>query len=108
MLLQKLEEVLHLEAAIFRHVSAVDSVSDSVCAELSSEGVGAQVSCNLGIVRTAQSSKRCNCVCLADLKGNNGTAREVLNDWKVFRKDVLVYTVEFLDNRSAQVEKLHR
>ena len=36
MLLQKLEEVLHLEAAIFRHVSAVDSVSDSVCAELSS------------------------------------------------------------------------
>ena len=36
MLLQKLEEVLHLEAAVFRHVSAVDSVSDSVEAELSS------------------------------------------------------------------------
>ena len=27
---------MHLEAAVFRHVSAVDSVSDSVEAELSS------------------------------------------------------------------------
>ena len=108
MLLKKLEEVLHLNAAIFWHVSAVKSVSDSVKAELGSDSVGSQVSCDLRIVRTAELTEAGNCIALTNLKSDDRSTSHVLNDREVLRNDALVHIVELLNDWSGQIEKLHR
>ena len=126
MLLQKLEEVLDFEAAILRHVCAVNGVSNSVLAKFSSkqnkckmirivrynseylpEGVGAQVSSDLGIVGTTELSEGGHSVLLADFKGDNGTSGKVLDDGEVLREHTLIHIHEFLNNRTVQVEELH-
>jgi hypothetical protein len=53
MLLKKLEEVLDFEAAVFGHVCAVNCVTHSIQAELSSDGVGSQVSGNFWVMWAA-------------------------------------------------------
>lgn len=88
-LLEELEEVLDFETAILWHVCAMQCVAHSVQTELSSinntnvtvsqsfvfgihyylpDSVRAQVSCDLGVVRSAKFAERCNRILLADLE----------------------------------------
>ncbi len=65
------------------------------------------MSCNFWVVRSAKGSKRCHSVLLTNLKSNHRATREVLDKGQVLGKYILVNTVEFFNNRLAEVEKLH-
>jgi len=106
-LLQQLEEVLSLDAAILGHVRAVNGVPNSVLSELSSNGVGAQMSSNFGVMRTAKLPECGYGVLLTNLEGDDGAARKVLDDGKVLWQNTLVDLVEFLDDSTVHHEELH-
>ena len=97
MLLQELEEVLHLDAAILWHVRAVQHIAHSIEAELGPDRVWSQVACDLRIVWSAQLSETGHCVALSHLESNDWAACHVLDDGQVLWDHTLVDVVEFLN-----------
>ena len=65
------------------------------------------MSCNFRIVGAAKFTEGGNSVLLANLKSDNGSVGEVLDERNVLGEYTLVDIVEFLDNGTRQVEELH-
>jgi hypothetical protein len=65
------------------------------------------MSCNFRIVGAAKLTEGGNSVLLANLKSDNGSVGEVLDERKVLGEHTLVDIVKFLDDGTRQVEELH-
>ncbi len=103
-MLEYLEEVLAFKVAILWQISAMDCISDTVDAELSSNSFGSEMLGNFWITRSNHLSECLDNVLLADFQNYGRSRNEMLNLRVILRENIFVDIIELLNSWFVEIE----